>query len=290
MTISIGNRNDAKIIGGGLQSAPSWYATKSYPIDTHNWFVQSRPVVADQSPIEVIGFAVVLYDPLNKYDVQYYSSSAVGAGQPQGSASVTVPSPYVLVGGGFSTDEFIAGSHPSNTAWTADFTVSPLSGFSEDGVIAYAVGLKANDGSTIQNHISSSTQQASSVGQTIGSYAQASSNYRTTGGGMIVVNSIVSSTYPFSWNVWYGAVNSYALPALELVYNVAVSVTPAQSSTPTQQQCHGVSLVQTQQNSWNGGSQWGVNIVNSNSQALTRVILCTSKSLLIFSIWQVSMV
>jgi hypothetical protein len=137
-----------KILGGGASVEviePGNLLTACFPVNPTTWRASAKDHELS-SPASVTGFAYALFDPENDYQVFVQQEISDPAAHP--GAIATLPSGFVLTGGGASVQFFGAGSlltatFPNTaTSWEARAKDHDISDPSR--ITAFAIGIRPN--------------------------------------------------------------------------------------------------------------------------------------------------
>jgi len=226
-----------KLIGGGFQTS-GFLLTKSYPTSTTTWTINAHAITASVGPGPVTAYAIGLYDPDNCWTVQQVVSGPSSLGSETGSGTAVCPSGTTLVGGGATTDRYLATNYPdtvrgsstSASQWSSSFgsASSSFVGPSSTGLSVYAMCLKpTGTGYSSGNFINNA------AGSTAFS-ARSTNRLQIVGGGFIVNGQYgaVSLSYNSSnaWEVTSNQQSGTSVQSLSIGLSFSGSSSPSPSS------------------------------------------------------------
>lgn len=223
-----------KIIGGGARVGSNPVGNlivESYPVSTGKWRVKSKDH-GQSSQATITAYALAMYDPENRFDVQVFSQTG-GAGH-HPTAVATVGDGYVMSGGGGKINYSGAGnlmtaSFPqSASSWqvsSKDHQFADLS-----SATAYAIGIKLREecSGTLVNNLTSlyiDRSRSPSGTITIGEdYVLSSGGARIDWGGS--AGNFFTYSYPNTLQTWTAGTKDHLIvsTASMLIYALGLKI------------------------------------------------------------------
>ncbi|MEK0083343.1 hypothetical protein [Benzoatithermus flavus] len=219
-----------KLIGGGARvdyNGAGNILTASYPMG-RRWIADSKDHdISD--PAIITAYAIGLFDPFNRWDVQVRQSTSAVAPHP--TASVSVPFGYVMTGGGARVDyagngNLLTASFPSSRrTWEArskdHIHPDPAS------ITAYVIGIRARNGARGPRMIiaSATTGVAAHPSGTV----SVGFPFQISGGGAIDnwtgAGNLLTAIYPSSPSTWTAAGKDHEVsdPANLTIYAIGLA-------------------------------------------------------------------
>ncbi|MCG8379087.1 MAG: cell envelope integrity protein TolA [Proteobacteria bacterium] len=207
-TASVRVPSEYKILGGGAEN--HWKGagnllTSSYPKDAQTWYASGKDH-SHVSPSTITVWAIALHDPDNDWDVRIFNQTGQTAQHPN--ASITIPSSFVMTGGGAKVNwtgegNLLTASFPKDQhSWEARSKDHSIA--SPGTITVYAIGIRRRDGEQILE---------SKIFKNTGSKAQhpsvsvsVESGFLLTGGGARVnwtgAGNLLTSSYSVGDGTW----------------------------------------------------------------------------------------
>ncbi len=235
-TVQVTVPENFKVLGGGVEVKPylcSSFVTSSYPLhdDTKQqvigWQAISHDLVdaaiSENDSLSV--YAIAVHDPGNLLGVTCITATGTNTGIGRDNASATLPTDYILTGGGVQTSsagnsqpKFLFASTPLNQqSWNGQVQDYKFAA-TNTSMSVYALGVKPPQSLAISPTWTSATQTSVQHGTPIASVRQGAS---AAGGGFLAEYSsgfgnLLQQCYPSGvsdWQVGTKDLNNQATPA-----------------------------------------------------------------------------